>query len=129
MHLDHRLEVGERHLAEGLVTQDAGVGDQDVEPAEAVDGPFHQVGGARVVGDRAAVGHGLAPRGLDLGHHLIGRRRGSTRAVQRRPEVIDHHLGAPAGQFQGVLASETAPGSGDDGDLAVEADVRHGALP
>ena len=129
VHLDHRLEVGELHLAEGLVAQDAGVGDQDVQPAEGVDRAFHQIGRARVIGHRAAVGDRLAARRLDLGHHGVGRGRGAARAIQRRAQIVDHHLGAPSGQLQRVLAAQAPARSGDDGDLAVETDIGHWRAP
>ena len=37
MHVEHEAEIGERHLGEPLVAQDAGVVDEDVDPAPGVE--------------------------------------------------------------------------------------------
>ena len=83
-----------------------------------------------VVGDRRAVGDRLAAQRLDLVDHRLGRRRrAAARAVDRAAQVVDHHLGPAPRELQRVLRAQAAAGAGDDGHLAVEADVRHVALP
>ena len=82
-------------------------------------------------GDGVVVGHGLAAGGHDLGHDLVGRvhRRGVARAVgvaDGHPQVVDHDPGAAGGELQGVLTPEPPPRTGDDRDLAVEAQFPHG---
>ena len=43
--------------------------------------------------------------------------------IDRAAEVIDHHLGATGGQQQRMGAAETAAGTGDYGDFAIESHV------
>ena len=66
------------------------------------------------------------PRSTISCDHGLGRADVAALAAQRAAEVVDDDAGAPAGQLQGVLAAEATSGTGDDGDLAVEADVCHG---
>src|SRR5207247_10542945 len=65
---------------------------------------------------------------LDLFHALLGRAGRRTGAVNGASEVIDHDLGPPGGQQEGVLPPEAATGPGDDRHPALEADVRHAIL-
>jgi hypothetical protein len=79
------------------------------------------LGGGHVV----VVGHGLAARGPDLRHHLVGGRgRAGPAAVPGAAQVVDHHLGAAPGQLQGVGPAQAAAGAGDDGHAAVESVMR-----
>jgi hypothetical protein len=48
------------------------------------------------------VGHGLAAGGLDLVDDLLGGGVGTTLAVDRSAQVVDHDEGASLGQLQGV---------------------------
>ena len=82
-------------------------------------------------GDGVVVGHGLAAGGHDLGHDLVGRvhRRRVARAVgvaDGHPQVVHHHPRAAGGELQGVLTPEPPTRTGDDRDLAVEAQFPHG---
>jgi hypothetical protein len=60
VHVHHQPEILQRHLGEALVAQDAGVVDQDVDPAPGVHGLLHHGLHGRKVGDRRAVGQRLA---------------------------------------------------------------------
>ena len=83
MNVDHRLKVLDRHLGEALVTQDAGIVDEDVDPSPCVHGVFDHAFCALTVRHRAAVGKGFTAGGFDLGNHLLGRLGATTGAVHR----------------------------------------------
>ena len=119
VHVDHRAEVGEVELGEGLVAQDAGIVDQDVDAAplgdHAIDHRLHRVG----IGDRTLHGARLTAGGHDLGGHRVG----------ARAEVVHHHACAAPCEQQGVLAAKTAARAGDDGDAASQVDHVHAFRP
>src|SRR5690606_36017006 len=122
----HRLEVRRLELGEGLVAQDAGVVDDDVDAAEVVDRGLDDRPAALGRGDRVVVGRGLTAGLADLLHGLVGHARARARAVGLPAEIVHDHLAAARGELQGVGLAEAAAGAGDDGHLAVEADVAHG---
>ncbi len=90
------------------VADEAGVVDQDVQPAEGVDRLPHHGLGLREVGDVGAVGHGLAAECLDLGDHLVGGRV-SFSTGQRDAEVVHHDPGALAGQLERMRPTDPRP--------------------
>jgi hypothetical protein len=114
-----------RHVLEALVPQDPGVVDDDVDAAEGVEGRLDHGVGALRRGDAVRVGHRRTAERLDLLDHLLGRPGRGPGAVDGAPQVVDHDLGAPRGQQEGVLPSQTAAGAGDDRHLALEPDLRH----
>ena len=70
--LDDRVPLCLGHVGEHPVAQDAGVVDDDVEPAEAVDRALHHPTGGLEVADVVGVGDGLAAHALDLVDDLLG---------------------------------------------------------
>ncbi len=58
-----------------------------------------------------------------------GRREIVAGAVDRAAEVVDHDLGAVAGEAEGVLAADAAAGAGDDRDAAFAEAGHLGAPP
>ena len=112
---------------ERLVAQDAGVVDDDVDRAERVDGGLDDGLAALGGGDAVGVGDGFAAEVVDLVDHVLGRALVAALARHRAAEVVDHDAGAAPGQLERVLAAEAAARAGDDRDLAVVADVSHGA--
>jgi hypothetical protein len=93
-----------RHAVPGV----AGVVDDDVEPAELVDGLLHELVGNPRLGQVAAKHRGVAG---DLGSGLLG-----DVAVQ----VVDQHTRTLLGE-QLRRGAPDAPGrAGDDGRLSVE---------
>ena len=96
-----------------------GVVDEDVELAPRVGGLGDHAPGALVVGDVLVVGDGLAAPRLDDLDREVGVLRRAL-AAHRAAEVVDHDLGAVAGQLHGVPAADAVARAGDDGDLAVE---------
>ena len=115
------------HVLERLVTQDPGVADADVEPAEAVDRSLDHALGMRLVGHRAVVGDRLPARIADLLHDAVGHRRPGAGTVPGPAQIVDHHTSAFLGQQQGVGTPQTTPGAGHERDLAVQ--HAHGILP
>ncbi len=109
VHVDHGVEVVVAHLPQHGVAQHSGVGDQDIEPTEAL----HRGGDQTLCGlgrsDRGDDRDGLSAFGLDRGHCGV---RG------RLVDVVDHDGCAPAGEFRGVRETQAATRSGDDGDFA-----------
>ena len=87
-----------------LVPEDPGVGDHDVYLAPGLEG-----GGDQLVAllNRVVVGHGLAPRILDLLDHDIRRLGVPPATISRGSEVIDNNLASSTGQEQSVGASQT----------------------
>ena len=122
--VDDEPEVVELHLGEALVAQDAGVVDEDVDPAplgqRRVD---HRLHGAEV-GDRGAVGDRLAAGGADLLGDGVGGGRRAAAAVERAAQVVDDDRRAARRQRQRVLAAEAAAGAGHDRDASIESN-RH----
>ena len=72
MTLDDLLERVAGHVRELLPVGDAGVGAEDVEPPEPVDGLGHEALAVGRVGDVGADERGAASAGLDLGD-AVGR--------------------------------------------------------
>ena len=81
-------------------------------------------------GDGVEAGHGLTAQGLYLFDHPVGRVGGTGPGpIPGAAQVVDHHPGAPFGQFQGIDPAQAGPGPGDDGHAAVEADLFLGDFP
>nr|POE98246.1 hypothetical protein CFP56_64839 [Quercus suber] len=103
--LGHVLQVAERH--------DAGVGADDVQLAEVLDGLGHELGGLGDVADVGLEGNGVAAFGLDALDDLVG--------GVGRVGVVDDDLGAAAGELGGHGRTDATAGTGDEGDLAIKA--------
>jgi hypothetical protein len=114
MHTDNCVPFVLSHVGEHAVAQDAGIVDQDVEPAEGFDRMVDQVLGAGPVADVVAVGDRLAARRADFRHHLVGGRGVGAAAVDACAEIVDHDLGAVRGQHQRMLAPQSPAGAGHD---------------
>ena len=111
------------------LSQDAGAVDDDVDRAERVERRLDDGLAAGGGGHRVGVGDGLGAEVEQLLHDLLGRTDVAALARQGAAEVVDHDAGPATGELQGVRAAQPTPGAGDDGHLAVEADVSHGILP
>ncbi|MBB4381977.1 hypothetical protein GGD61_006668 [Bradyrhizobium sp. SBR1B] len=74
------------------------------------------------IGDVGAIRHRGAAGLADFLDHGLGRRQRATGAVTRAAEIVDHDLGAAAGQSQRMRLAETIARAGDDGDASVEPD-------
>ena len=112
MHAHDQVPVVLGHLEEQVVARDAGVVDEDVDPAELVHHTLYGgLGGGRVH-DVApdADGPGAVPQ-LESAGSLLG---GSL------VEVEDRDRGALAGESLCDAESDAASGPGDDCDACVE---------
>ena len=112
MRVDDDVEVLVAHLPEHAVAQHARVGDHHVQAPELAHG----------AGDERLRHVGVADRGdlRDGAPARAGDRRDGLRGAVGI-EVVDDERGAGARQRDRVRAAEPAAASGDDGDLAVEA--------
>ena len=120
MHRHHGVEILDLHFGEALVAQDAGIGDQNVDPAPLIHGLLDEVGNTGVVGHRGAIGDGFTASRLDLRHHGFGRGGGAAGAIHRAAQIVDHHLGAARGKLKRVGAAKTPARTGDNCDFAVK---------
>ena len=113
------------HLGEGLVAQDAGVVDDDVDTAEGIQRGLHDGG---PIGHRIVVRDGLAASGLDLVDDDVGRAVAGTVARAAAAQVVDHDLGAARREEQRVGATQSVASARDDDDSVVEAKLlSHGS--
>lgn len=104
-------------VAEG---DDAGVGADDVELAEVLDGEVHHLDGLGDVADVGLVGDGVGAHLLDVLDDLVGGVLGVG--------VVDDDLGAAAGELDGHGGTNATAGASDKGDLAIKTggvDCRH----
>ena len=90
----------------------AGIGDDDVEPAEVRERLREELSDLRHFGDVGADGDGFAADRLDLRYDVVG----GGRAVG----VVDDDGGAALAEFEGDAGAETAAGAGYEDDFAVE---------
>ena len=108
-----------RHVEDHAVAEEAGVVDDDVEPAEAFDRAAHEIEGVVPVGDVGMVGERLATERLDLGHDRLGRI--VLGFARQRPAVVVHddaHALAP--ELESLHPTDPTTGAGDDRDLPLQ---------
>ena len=123
--IDDRVEQLGVHVGERLVAQDPGVVDHDVDATEGVDGGLHDRRAALGRRHRVGVGDRLAAGRGDLVDDQLGGADVGAGAIDGAAEVVDDDEGAPRGEKQGVLLAESAAGTGDDRNLAVETELSH----
>ena len=109
-----------------MITEEAGVVDDDVEVAKGIDGLFYHRSGVVPARDIAKGNDGLATQGLDLFDHLPGRFLIGPRAVTFGPQIVDHQACPLFGQRNGFNAAEPAPSAGHDRNFSIQ--VSHVAL-
>ena len=109
-----------RHVEDHLVAQDAGVVDDDVEPAEGVERLLHHAVAGLEVGDVVVVGDGVAAHLLDFVDDLVGRALLAAGAGRGAAEVVDDDARALGRERQALAAADAAAAAGDDRDLAFE---------
>ena len=117
---DHRVPLLLGGVHQHPVAHEAGVVDQDVEPAELVDRLLHHRRGLLEVGHVGAVRHRPAARRLDRGDDLVGRRLPRALAGERDAVVVDHDGRAVRGQLERVRPADAAARSGDDRDATLQ---------
>ena len=116
MDANDQFEIGGVHFGEGLVAQDAGVVDQDMDAAPGflrLGDHFFHLG---IFGDIAAIRHGLAASRLDFLDH--GERGiGMAGAIARAAKIVDHDFRTAPRQLERIAAAKAAACAGDDGDF------------
>jgi hypothetical protein len=119
VHPHDQVEVSRRHVPDHLVARDAGIVDQDVQPAEFRYRPVDQGRTLVVVGNVAVVGHGDATSLADQRDYLVGILARAL-AVDAGTQVVDHDLRAVPGEFQRMAPTDAMTGPGDYRDLVLE---------
>ena len=99
------------HVDDEAVAEDAGVVDEDVEPAEHLDRRRDELPRAVPVGDVAAVGDRLPAGGADLGGDLLG---AGSASPPPPSTVVDDDTGTLPGERQRMGAPQPPPRPGDD---------------
>ena len=107
------------HVEDHAVAQDAGHVDEDVQPAELVEGLLDHALAAIDVGDSVEVRDGLAAGGADLVGDVLRRTGVRLRAVDVHAEVVDDDAGAFLGKELGDAAPDAAARSGDYRDASI----------
>src|SRR5215510_5986689 len=115
MHLDHRVPFLLVHVGEHAVAEDAGIVDENVELAEAIDRLLDHRLGPPSVADIMRIGDRLAAGLLDGVRHLACRRGIAASAVDAGTDVVDNDLRSMRREQQRMLASKSPSGSRDDG--------------
>jgi len=106
---DHPVEGFETALGDRPHWHDAGAVHHDVDPAEGAERFLKQALDGRRVGHVRLNGEGVAASGLDLGRGRFG--------VARIAGIVQHDPEAVSSQPQGHRATDTARGTGDNGNL------------
>ena len=121
MHVHDSLPVFRLHFQKALVPQNAGVVDQDIQPAKVGHGCLDDTFSAFGRGNIVIIGHGFSAKGLDLFDNPVCRRGGSVAGpVAGAAQIVDNDLGAPSGQFEGICPPESGPGTGHHRHPALE---------
>jgi hypothetical protein len=116
--VQHQPEVGQVHLGEALVAQDAGIADQHVDPAPGVHRLLHH----RLHRAKSVTEAPLAiasPPAARISSTTAARPTRAAGAVDGAAQVVDQHLGAARRQASACCR----PGrrrAGDDGHAAAE---------
>src|SRR5437763_528805 len=120
MHLDDGLKRVNAHAVKNRVAQDAGIVDDAVQPAKAVDRHFYDLARRYSLGDGFEIRHRRAAALPDFLDDFFGRRSARSRSVGGDAGIVDNDLGALRRAKQGDLATDTATGPGDDDGLVLE---------
>src|SRR6266403_5484823 len=120
MNLDDGLEGVDAHAMEDRVAQDAGIVDDAVELAKAVDRASDDLAGGNCFGDGFEIRYRRAAALFDLRDHFFCGRGARSRAVGGDPGIVDHDLATFRRAEQRDLPANTAPGAGDDDGFAFE---------
>ena len=124
MHIEDQLPVLRFHFQKGLVPENPGIVDQDVNRVEGLQRRLDYIFAAFNGGDTVIVCNGFTSQRLDRCNHLIGRFFGPLpRSVRRAPQVVNHHPGAPFGQLQRIHSAEPGAGTGDNRHAAIKSNL------
>ena len=116
---DHRVPLLLRHVHDHPVAEDAGVVDEDVDPAEVVD-RLPTSCAAPTKSATFAPFASARPPFASISATTCCAGEVVALAGQRAAEVVDDDVRARLGEGQRVRPADAAPGAGDDRDLARE---------
>lgn len=122
MHLVDQIPVEIGHVLERDVAEDAGIVDEDVDAAEALDGGINDL---VAVLDAVVVGNGLAAGLSDLVDDHVRGLCGAALAGVRAAQVVNDDIGAPGREEYSVCLAQATAGTGDHDGLAVIAKLGH----
>ena len=114
VHRQHRVQFFLTHIEDHAVAQDAGVVDDDIEPAEGIDGLLDHLLAGGEVGHVGVVGGRLAAGLLDLRDDLLCRRLLAAFAGGCAAEVVDDDGRAFRREQQRLALTDTAAGARHD---------------
>lgn len=120
MHVEHRVKIVVAHVLERAATHRAGIVDQDVYPAEALEGGVDDGLAAFRCGHRIGDRYGLSTRRDDFVDNVLCGRGISAVAGDTATRIVDDDLRAPRCQQQRVFTAQSPAAAGDDGDPVVE---------
>lgn len=97
----------------------AGIVDDNVELTKGLDGLFKELGDFGDLGDVGLNGHGTTARLFDLGN--------SGQGGLSRGSIVDDDGSTSLGQDFGEAGTKTTASTGDQGNLAIETNIRSGS--
>src|SRR6185369_9548888 len=118
--VDDRVPLLLGHVEDHAVSEDAGVVDDDVDPAEGVHRGLDDRLPTGHAGHRVVVGHGIAARLGDLLHDLIGRLPVGPGPDLAAAVIVHHHPGPVLRHQDGDLPAHSPPRSSHHRRLALE---------
>ena len=123
---DHAIPDGRRGLFESGEDDQAGVVHQGVQPAEARHGEVDDALAGGGILQVLVAGGSRAALCRDLRDDAVGDRWIEAAAVLRHAGIVHDDGAAARGDQAGIGGAKAPPCPGDDSDLAVEANRRHG---
>src|SRR5215510_9599987 len=92
MNVDHRIPLLLGHVENHPVTQNAGVVDENIELAEAIERALDDTLGRLEIGDAFIVGYGFTAGSFDFLDNLLGGAGIRAGAIEMPAEIVDHNL-------------------------------------
>lgn len=117
---DVQLPIRAGHLVDRRKPADAGIVDDDIQPAERREGRLDQGFRGVPIRDIAGIGDRLAAQDADLVDDRFSRRRIRPLAAYVAAQVVDHDSGACRRQGESVRPPQSSSRAGDDRDLSVK---------
>src|SRR5580692_4232535 len=123
MDIQDRIEVFLRHLLQGRCANDAGVMDENVDPAIVVHRRLNDRASTFRRGYRRSSGDSFASGGSDLPRHLLRGTGVEAFAREAAPGVIDNDSCPPRREEQGIGVSQPSARAGDDSCTILESQL------
>src|SRR5579864_8302225 len=127
VHADHVGPVRPAHAVKDAIAQNAGIVDQNVDPAERIERRLDDLIGIAGLADRERRGDGRAAGFLDLVDDGLGRSGIGAGAFEAGADIADHDARTLLRHEQRNAAADAPTGARHDGDFAGN-DVGHAPL-